>query len=112
MTRIGFLVGLYIPLFCSAGRGAPVYEKDVRPVLKAHCFHCHGEGGKKEGGVDFRLRRFMLHKTDDGPVMVPGKPDASRMVQLVHNGKMPKGEKKLTPREIALLEEWIAAGAA
>ena len=21
------------------------YEHDVRPVLKKHCFHCHGERG-------------------------------------------------------------------
>ncbi len=94
-----------------SGWAAPVFEKDIRPLLKAHCFHCHGEGGKTEGGVDFRLRRFMLHRTDDGPVMVPGDAAASHMIQLVKSGEMPKKEKALTPTEIGRLEEWINAGA-
>ena len=111
MIRARLPAALCLSLLSNAGLAAPVFEKEVRPVLKAHCFHCHGEGGKKEGGVDFRLRRFMLHKTDDGTVMMPGKPEESRMVQMVRSGKMPKGEKKLSPPEIALLEEWIAAGA-
>jgi hypothetical protein len=88
-----------------------VFEKDIRPLLKAHCFHCHGEGGKKEGGLDFRLRRFLLQESDSGPVMVPGKPAESHLLKVVRSGEMPKGEKKLTAPEIALLEEWIAAGA-
>lgn len=111
MDRTRTFAALLLPLLCTAAGAAPVFEKDVRPVLKAHCFHCHGEGGKKEGGVDFRLRRFMLHKTDDGPVMVPGDTHASRMLALVKKGEMPKGEKKLSPGETGLLEEWIAAGA-
>ena len=35
------------------------FERDVRPIVKAHCTHCHGEEEKPEGGVDLRLRRFM-----------------------------------------------------
>ena len=68
-----------------------MFEKDIRPLLKAHCFHCHGEAGKKEGGVDLRLRRFMLKTTDEGPVMEPGNSEASLIVQLTRNGEMPKG---------------------
>lgn len=89
----------------------PVFEKDVRPILKANCFHCHGEGGKKEGGVDLRLRRFLLQSTSDGPVMVPGQPAQSLMLKLVREGEMPKAEKKLTSAEIAVLERWISSGA-
>ena len=35
------------------------FERDVRPILKAHCTHCHGEEEKPKAGVDLRLRRFM-----------------------------------------------------
>ena len=87
-------------------------EHDVRPILKEHCFHCHGEGDKLKGGVDLRLRRFMEIPTKDGDhVMVPGKPEESEMVTLVKEGEMPEKGKKLTAAEIATLEQWIAQGA-
>ncbi|MFN9986034.1 MAG: hypothetical protein ACK52S_10825, partial [Pirellula sp.] len=38
----------------------PVYfETHIRPILKTHCFHCHGEGDHKESGLDLRLARLM-----------------------------------------------------
>ena len=104
-------VALWLQLLCAGSWAGPVFEKDIRPLLKAHCFHCHGEGGKKEGGVDLRLRRFMLHQTEEGRVMEPGNPAGSHLLQLVRSGEMPKGEKKLSPAEVALLEQWIAQGA-
>ncbi len=111
MLRSSRLLALSGLTLAAAVQAAPVFEKDVRPLLKAHCFHCHGEGGKTEGGVDLRLRRFMLRRTDDGPVMVPGDAHASRLLELVKTGAMPEDGKKLAPEAIALLEEWIAAGA-
>ena len=90
---------------------APIFEKDIRPILKAHCFDCHGEGEKLSGGLDLRLKRFMLKGGDDGPVIVPGKPDQSLLFKLVHSGEMPKREKKLTREQIALIKDWIADGA-
>src|SRR5262249_17256239 len=88
------------------------FERDIRPVLKTHCFQCHGEGEKLKGGVDFRLRRLFANKeADDGIVMVPGDPKRSLMLKLVRSGEMPKSEKKLTEAQIRILEQWIAAGA-
>ena len=88
------------------------FERDVRPILKKHCFHCHGEGEKLKGGVDLRLRRFMLKDHEDGGlVLVPGKPEESDLVQLVKEGEMPAKGKKLLPAEIAVLEQWVAQGA-
>ena len=89
------------------------FERDIRPIVKTHCFQCHGEGGKLKGGVDLRLRRFMLRELKDGGghVMVPGQPEASEMLRLVREGEMPKEGRKLNAAEIATLEKWIAAGA-
>jgi uncharacterized protein DUF1553/uncharacterized protein DUF1549/cytochrome c len=98
---------------CSAAESSELtFEKDIRPILKTHCFQCHGEGGKKKGGVDLRLRRFMLDELDEGghPV-VPGDPGNSLVLELAKNGKMPKDGKKLAPDEIAKIEKWIATGA-
>src|SRR5216110_1379957 len=89
----------------------PMFEKDIRPILKAHCFECHGEGEKLKGGLDLRLRRLILQGGDDGPVIVPGKPERSLLFKLVHSGEMPKRDKKLTREQVALIKQWIADGA-
>src|SRR4051812_40378519 len=73
------------------------FEADIRPVLKAYCFDCHGEGEKLNGGVDLRLRHFMVEtKTDDGLVMVPGHPESSLLIKAIESGDMPKKGKKLS----------------
>jgi mono/diheme cytochrome c family protein len=92
---------------------APTYEKDIRPLLKAHCFHCHGEGEKLRGGLDFRLHRLLIKGGDSGPAVVAGKPEKSWLLERVRLGEMPPGEnaKKLSKDEVALLAAWIKAGA-
>ena len=93
-------------------KGALTFEKDVRPILRAHCTHCHGEEEKPKGGVDLRLRRFMDKMLDGGlPVVTPGLPDKSELVLMIREGEMPKKGKKVTEAELAILEEWIAQGA-
>ena len=92
---------------------APLFEKDVRPILKANCFHCHGEGQKLHSGLDMRLRRLLVQGGNAGPAIVPGKPAESLLLRLLKNGQMPppKIEKRLTSAEMALIEQWIASGA-
>ena len=90
----------------------PNYETQIRPILKEHCTHCHGEEEKPKGGVDLRLRRFMDGKTEDGsPMLTPGKPEQSAIFTLVRDGEMPKKGKKMPEAQLALLEAWIKAGA-
>jgi len=87
------------------------FERDVRPLLKAHCFHCHGEQGRTEAGLDLRLRRFVANGGDSGPAIVPGKPDKSLLIERVAAGEMPPGKvEKLSPEQIDVIRRWIAAG--
>jgi cytochrome c553 len=90
---------------------APVFEKDVRPILKAHCFHCHGEDGEKKGGLDARLARFLLKGGESGAAIVAGKPAESHLLELLKRGEMPKEKAKLPDKDIATIEQWILAGA-
>src|SRR6185503_2114799 len=103
----GWLVA-FAPLLAAA---PPTFEKDIRPILRTHCFECHGEGEKLKGGLDVRLRRLILQGGDNVPVLVPGKPDQSRLFKLVHNGEMPKRDKKLNREQVSLIKHWIATGA-
>jgi len=89
----------------------PVFERDIRPIFKAHCFHCHGEEEKPKGGVDLRQRRLLLKASESGPVLVPGKPGQSHLLSVVKSGEMPKGGKPLSPEQVTLIERWIAQGA-
>ena len=81
------------------------FEKDVRPIVKAHCTHCHGEEEKPKGKLDLRLRRFM------DKVVVAGDPANSKLVEMIRSGEMPEKGKKVSEAELAILEEWIAQGA-
>jgi hypothetical protein len=95
---------------CSAS--TPLFEKDVRPILKAHCFDCHGEAGVRKGGLDLRLRRLIAAGGDEGPAIVPGHPEQSLLLRLIENGDMPKRDRKLLPEQVEIIREWIASGAA
>jgi len=98
-------------LFCSlavTARGVEsvlTFEKHVRPILKTHCTHCHGEEEKPEGGLDLRLRRFM------DKIVTPGQPAKSKLVELIRSGEMPEKGKPLAEAEIAVIEQWITQGA-
>jgi hypothetical protein len=110
----GFLLvlgGLCILGEVGAAPASLTFEKDIRPILKAHCFHCHGEGGERKGGLDVRLRRFLVAGGESGPAVVPGIPDASPLLRLVRDGEMPKGKPRLADGDLAKLERWVASGA-
>jgi mono/diheme cytochrome c family protein len=87
------------------------WEKDIRPLFKAACFHCHGEEEKPKGGLDLRLARLAIKGGDSGAGVVPGKPAESDVLDKIRSGAMPPEGKKLTPDQVRLVERWIAEGA-
>lgn len=88
-----------------------VFETHVRPILKANCFECHGEGKKLKGSLDLRLKHFLVKGGKSGTALMPGNPGGSPLLQRVRSKEMPPGKKKLTREEMAVLERWIQEGA-
>ena len=86
------------------------FERDIRPILRAHCFDCHGATEEPKGGLDLRQVRRMLQGGESGTAIVPANVDASLLLQRVRAGEMPPGKTKLTPKEINTLTLWIAGG--
>ena len=108
------LAGAMVVLLHSAlADGAtPTWEGDIRPILKAHCTHCHGEEDPIEAGVDLRLHRFVLREAEGyGPLLVPGNTAAGELLRVIRSGEMPKAGKRVSSEELATLEAWVAAGA-
>lgn len=89
------------------------FEKDIRPIFKAYCFHCHGEEKELSGALDLRLKRLILKGGDSGESITPGNHADSLLFQYVESGDMPPDEKlRLKPEEVSVIARWIDQGAA
>jgi hypothetical protein len=71
----------------------PMFESHIRPLLKAHCWHCHGEAGETKGGLDLRQVRRMVQGGDSGPALLRDQPLNSPLWQRVVSGEMPRATK-------------------
>jgi mono/diheme cytochrome c family protein len=87
------------------------FERDIRPIVRAHCLDCHGSQNVRKGALDMRLRRLMVKGGESGSAISPGHPEESYLLDRVRAGEMPPGDQKLSGAEIATLERWIQAGA-
>jgi len=96
------------------------FEKKIQPIFVNNCFKCHSEagtkdGGKIKGGLRLDTREGLFKGGDSGPVISPGKPEASLLIKAVryvdNDLKMPPSDKKLSDAQIADLEKWVKMGA-
>ncbi len=95
----------------AVARTKRTFEADVRPILKTHCFQCHGEESKAEGSLDVRLVRLLLSGGDSGPAVVSGNAGESYLIERLESGEMPPGEPKVSAKELQVIREWIDQGA-
>ena len=86
------------------------FANDVLPIIESRCINCHG-GDRTEKGLLMRTYEEIMAGSENGPVIVPGDAANSKLVELVTNQKMPKRGPKLTPPQLQLITEWVAAGA-
>ena len=93
-----------------------VYTAVIAPALKRSCIQCHN-AGTANGGLDMSSLKSLMKGGQDGPVIIPGKPDESLMVKRVCLApddikSMPPAPKQpLTSAELSILRAWIASGA-
>lgn len=109
-----FFVAALFASFASAQEAlaqGPLFEPDIRPILRAHCLDCHGATKEHEGGLDLRQVRLMTQGGDSGPAIDLQHVDQSLLLQRIRAGEMPPGNTKVTAEELAVLEQWLASGA-
>ncbi len=88
------------------------FENQVRPLLVKACQECHGPV-KQWGELRLDSRGAMLRGGETGPVLVPGQPTKSLLIEAISHGgdvRMPP-KKKLDAEQIAVLTRWVELGA-
>ena len=90
------------------------FEKDVKPILSAYCWKCHGPE-KQKGGLRLDTRTGAITGGDSGAVITPGKSAESKLSHAVladanDEIKMPPGEARLAANEVGVLQAWIDQG--
>ncbi len=100
------------PAFVFAAEPAD-YLRDVKPILSKSCYRCHA-ADKQQGKLRLDTAAFMLKGGKTGPAIVAGKSGDSRLIDAllgVGAPAMPPKSDPLGKKEIAILRDWIDAGA-
>ena len=90
------------------------FHSKVLPILRDHCFRCHGD--KENGGLRLNSREAAIAGGDSTLAAVePGKPDESELIRRLlsddPDDRMPPGGKPLPAEQIDTLKAWVKAGA-
>lgn len=108
-----FLVALgALPLF--AAEDEVSYSLDIKPILSAHCFACHGpDQAKREADLRLDVREVAVDSA-----IVPGNAEDSLLVEMITTSdpdlRMPPVSSKrpaLSAKQIELIRRWIDQGA-
>lgn len=94
------------------------FQKEVRPILSRHCFHCHGpDAENRQAGIRLDSQDGVLAETKRGPIVKPGSLEQSLLWKRVAHAKPalrmppPHAHKDLTEEQKKALAAWIEAGA-
>lgn len=94
--------------------GYEYFERKIRPLLSRRCYECHSSRAKTvHGSLRLDSLDAVRQGGDSGPLLVPGKPGESLLVEVIrYDGDIqmpPKG--KMSEAEIAELINWVERGA-
>jgi hypothetical protein len=88
----------------AAGRGTS-FTRQVAPILSRKCGGCHIAGNK--GNFQMPSHAALLASG----FVQRGNPSASRLLEVILSGDMPRGGDRVGADVVAVLTKWIAAGA-
>ncbi len=90
---------------------------DITSILLRHCTVCHGRQ-RQEGNLDLRTAEAIFKGGKSGPVLVPGHPEQSLLVNKIRSGSMPPkehllntGTRPVKTSDRKRMVQWIANGA-
>ena len=114
-VRIGTLFFLATIAAAAPAFAAPDFARDVRPILAAHCYECHGPD-KQKGGLRLDAKSAALRGGVTGDTIVPAQSARSHILHRLRGqggeDRMPLKKPPLSAEQIATIAEWIDAGAA
>jgi len=119
MKRMFTLLMSGLPVSCLLAAAGPLhYSRDIRPILSANCFKCHGPDEEtRKAGLRLDQREVAVATNDGITAIVPGNPKASELVRRILSGDPdelmppPETNKHLTEAEKERLQQWIEQGA-
>jgi mono/diheme cytochrome c family protein len=112
LVVLGLLAGPRPLPAADADAGVAFFEAKIRPVLIEQCYQCHAADTKQRGGLRLDSKATVLQGGDNGPALVPGKPDESLLIKaLRHQGPQMPPKKKLDAAVVADFVKWIEMGA-
>ena len=88
---------------------------EARNILANHCYDCHSIK-KSKGKLRFDALAYILKGGKEGPALVVGHPEKSEMIRRIKlpasdDDAMPNKGKRLSKKEIEILEVWVKQGA-
>lgn len=81
------------------------FKAQVAAVLVNNCGNCH----VRQQRGDFSAANYSALM--DSTHVATGKPDESRIVEVIVDGDMPPGNRKVSEKDLKILKQWIAEGA-
>ena len=97
----------------ASAAGNVTFHSTIQPIFQQRCATCHTGTGAPLG-LDLSTYDAVMRGANGQPVVVPGKPDQSLLVQKVKGTmapQMPFGGPPLSATDIQHIEQWIANGA-
>jgi len=92
-------------------KDAPVFEKDIQPVLANKCGKCHG-GKVRKGGLTLSSMEGIRRGGESDEAVVGKSLKDSLLWKMIDEGEMPpEGKTPLSKKEVTLIRRWIESGA-